>query len=788
MARAGDAKARALVVAAALAIGSGASFGLAAEPPWAPCGAFVRGDANADGDVDVSDAVFVLLYLFSGAAIEPACMDAMDANDDESVAVADAVAILRCLFQRGGPLPGPFPEPGTDEPCNGHDDDGDGSTDEGCPRNEKDPSRYPDGLVFLVSDRVWEDVLELVPAASWSGSAPPCPSGAGAAPGTCACPLLVFHEEATAFDADAILDFLGRFRPARLRIAGSPPEGLIALLLSDAALGLAGDEIELFSGTPVAAHWREIHRAVAVRRDFEEALLASAIASLLDAPLLIEGREAGFDLAGTSILCVGDPAGPCDERLSAEEARARYLELTGTDRALLVRPDLGTFRSDVKTTSIGAQVRELFGRTALAAAALAAYKRELPIPVHARGADEVDGELRAALDRLGWSPSYLTIAASPLEIQQTILFQRSGGSTVTWSIDATRYGNADLDAFGFAERKTGRIYGFTSSDVSAWVARTVFYDRLGFSGTCLFTGQGVGASDQRARALAGLFDRTGHPSTYRTYANPATPEDWKRKVLINVDAHGSPYYATISASQIPPLEGALVLTASCLTCAFDRLTPGNYGQLFCLELIRKGALGAVVSVDTAGFTWDSTRLNGALSGDLGTMFLEMQNADHARNVWYIRDLLGSDDFGDLRADIQFLLGDPTLALPLGDPILPAREREIAAGPDAIEILFRIRSINLEDGGTVFTFVEGTDDLIQARWARFFLEAGPLSLFDDYAVESPDVDPMFFGGLKLVAVQRRADGDHAHFLTEKDLASKPLDAVAETEIRVRILRR
>jgi hypothetical protein len=199
-------------------------------------------------------------------------------------------------------------------------------------------------------------------------------------------------------------------------------------------------------------------------------------------------------------------------------------------------------------------------------------------------------------------------------------------------------------------------------------------------------------------------------------------------------------------------------------------------------------MGVVASVDTAGFTWDSTRLNGVLSGDLGTMFLRTQNFDHARNAWYIRDLAHSDDYGDLRADIQFLLGDPTLQARPRGPILGPTTSRISAGGTAIEIEFRIESLNIEEAGTVYAFIEGTDDIIQARYGRFFLEAGPLALFPDFTVESPDVDPMFFGGVTLVAVQARDDGDHAHFMVEVDLSGHPLGSIVENTIRIRIVAR
>ena len=75
---------------------------------------FIRGDANQDGKVDVSDAVFTLGYLFLGTE-DPFCMDAMDSNDDGKVDLSDAVTILGFKFL-GNPtaiLP-PYPDAGTD--------------------------------------------------------------------------------------------------------------------------------------------------------------------------------------------------------------------------------------------------------------------------------------------------------------------------------------------------------------------------------------------------------------------------------------------------------------------------------------------------------------------------------------------------------------------------------------------------------------------------------------------------------------------------------------------------
>ncbi len=74
---------------------------------------FTRGDSNADGTVDVSDAVSTLLYLFEQGAVPP-CRDAADANDSGAVDLGDAVRTLGYLFGGELPLPHPFGRCGLD--------------------------------------------------------------------------------------------------------------------------------------------------------------------------------------------------------------------------------------------------------------------------------------------------------------------------------------------------------------------------------------------------------------------------------------------------------------------------------------------------------------------------------------------------------------------------------------------------------------------------------------------------------------------------------------------------
>jgi len=73
----------------------------------------LRGDANADARLDISDSISLLFYLFTGE-FQLSCEDAGDANDDGSLNTSDAVAILGHLFLGEGPLPGPSSGCGSD--------------------------------------------------------------------------------------------------------------------------------------------------------------------------------------------------------------------------------------------------------------------------------------------------------------------------------------------------------------------------------------------------------------------------------------------------------------------------------------------------------------------------------------------------------------------------------------------------------------------------------------------------------------------------------------------------
>lgn len=69
---------------------------------------FIRGDLNADANVDLADAVSALQTLFVPGSDPFGCEDAADADDDGLLTIGDPIEILNLLFLPGSlPLPPP---------------------------------------------------------------------------------------------------------------------------------------------------------------------------------------------------------------------------------------------------------------------------------------------------------------------------------------------------------------------------------------------------------------------------------------------------------------------------------------------------------------------------------------------------------------------------------------------------------------------------------------------------------------------------------------------------------
>jgi hypothetical protein len=84
-----------------------------ATGPTAP--AFHRGDSDDNGQLQLTDAVRILGFLFLGG-VSPTCLDAADSDNNGQLQLTDAVRILGFLFLGGAPPATPGP-PGGGNPC-----------------------------------------------------------------------------------------------------------------------------------------------------------------------------------------------------------------------------------------------------------------------------------------------------------------------------------------------------------------------------------------------------------------------------------------------------------------------------------------------------------------------------------------------------------------------------------------------------------------------------------------------------------------------------------------------
>jgi hypothetical protein len=67
----------------------------------------IRGDANSDLQIDISDPVMILGHLFGGATLP--CQEAAEVNGDGAIDISDPVYLLGYTFGGGAAPPAPFP-------------------------------------------------------------------------------------------------------------------------------------------------------------------------------------------------------------------------------------------------------------------------------------------------------------------------------------------------------------------------------------------------------------------------------------------------------------------------------------------------------------------------------------------------------------------------------------------------------------------------------------------------------------------------------------------------------
>ena len=81
--------------------------------PSSPPAPFIRGDSTGDGKLNLADVVMDLSYLYADGA-RPGCLASANANGSEGVDISDAIFLLWFLFEVGPAPAQPFPACGLD--------------------------------------------------------------------------------------------------------------------------------------------------------------------------------------------------------------------------------------------------------------------------------------------------------------------------------------------------------------------------------------------------------------------------------------------------------------------------------------------------------------------------------------------------------------------------------------------------------------------------------------------------------------------------------------------------
>jgi len=513
--------------------------------------------------------------------------------------------------------------------------------------NERNIGAYREREVFMVSDRDWRTALSLIPVAYgtyYAGEGeftgrPYIPTGASIdesayLPSGIKFPLLIFHQEPEglpydgSFDIDSAVTFVRQYRPDYLTVfIGNEvvndrlDDHLYYWFMVDGNIipsePRMGDNINWYDANPSARirffdaanisevyghYFSDIHSVIVCQDDYEAGLSTCWFAAHSDLPLYFDGHFSPEDIQDKVVHIVGDIR-PETRGLIDATARAIGSLLRGTTvvespyslgimqpglRSILVNPhDLDTPLSQTihPATERSFEVRA-FGANSLAAAVLAAATgRSIRFSNYegvftddsACGSSPTHDQLRAIIEDIKGDPPprypdrNLVIVASPAHIPDSYYT----GCADDW---AQRRHQVDRE-YG----ASGRIYGLTVTDTSAYIARVIFYNDI--VGTrdvisALLISHTISAEENKAYNLfrdltdSPDYEVTGYFGSRRDGCIQSTSPpltEYPDKDLIIFADHGSydGWSDTLASWDIPELDGMpVVFGEACLTGNF----------------------------------------------------------------------------------------------------------------------------------------------------------------------------------------------------------------------------
>jgi hypothetical protein len=361
--------------------------------------------------------------------------------------------------------------------------------------------------------------------------------------------------------------------------------------------------------------------------------------------------------------------------------------MTNTDKIILVNPnDLDIYIFDylnLERTNDYSSL--LYGKTSLPSPILASAKQELIIFTNNLDEILIKNDLQNSINNLGINSNYLTIMASPNVIphrkylkdfsglwEQLVFLIKSGELADYLGPEYPLYESLDQKFYSKLEDNhlsVGRIIGLSSSDVSSYISRILFYYPTSKKSTlAIYPLYGIFYTNFMAWSDKLRAEGFDIESVVVSYLEPAygidflsenetrdlTKQVWKDKEGLAIMSHGLNDWTGIGSWEIPSLEDSLMLMLGCSTCAEPA------GRSFCANSIRKGALAYFGNVgSSAGIVELSNIMNNIYSGeqDMGTA-IKNSIISLEGDVW--EDMTG----------MRNLIGDPTFK-----PILESKLTE-----------------------------------------------------------------------------------------------------------------
>jgi len=517
--------------------------------------------------------------------------------------------------------------------------------------NTKDMSQFSTKEVFLVSDEDWHDVLKLVPVTAWTDG-----------DNILYYPTMVYHRDGSAFDIDSIVYFMQQYNTEKVTIVDSAPQSLIDVLTADPPFGVGLDagQVQTVSPSNLKNYWSSYDTVVYAYDNYEYALPGAVLASYHNAPLVIQGDS--FSFTGKDVIVVGYTSCPsgaatCTQFTSKNEILGEYYSLTNTNKLMLVNHDLDNFfetRESLNTDKCSQNVNNLYGRTSLAGAFLAAAKQELIISYGDDYYYYVDNNKNNTIANLNIdNAEYLTIVAAPKEIDTYYVSNSDRMVTDSW-----HYAKIDDDD-SIADLAVGRIYGITVSDASSLIARSLFYDDILINENNAVTT--VGASDYYmpadAYTIGKILEIIGY-DVLIDYVSNSDPEYWENTFYLQEFGHGNAGWAGIGADEIPLLDNTFLVIQSCNTCDYN--AAGPKWDLFCMQAVRQGAIGYIGGIDVTYYWTDQNWLS-EIFGQGNTIGKAFMNA---KTGVALHDILLRPDIREVKNEMSayILIGDPTFKI------------------------------------------------------------------------------------------------------------------------------